>query len=309
MRLSLPTSRRACEVRMRFSKYHGTGNDFVMVEDLEDGFRPSAAFVLAACDRRTGVGADGVIRIARADEADFFMDYYNSSGEVAEMCGNGIRCLAKYVYDRGITTASELDVMTRAGLRHLEIQAQDGVATNVTVDMGHPAFERKAIPMTGDPDGRFIGWPLDVVERAFTATALSMGNPHCVLFLAQDERPETLNELDVPRLGRSVELRPDFPNRTNVEFVVVEDGRIHVRVWERGSGETMACGTGACAALVACSLSGRTGRAAELQFPGGILWVEWRDDDRVYLTGPAVCVFEGEFDDAWLSSLQEGAHL
>jgi diaminopimelate epimerase len=294
---------------MRFSKYHGTGNDFVMIEDLEDGFRPSAAFVVAACDRRTGVGADGVIRIAKAAEADFFMDYYNSSGEVAEMCGNGIRCLAKYVYERGITTASEIDVMTRAGLKHLEIDAQDGVVRNVTVDMGPPAFERKAIPMTGDQQARFVGQPFDVEERSFTATALSMGNPHCVLFLNRDEGPDTLAGLDVPRLGRSVEHRADFPNRTNVEFVVVEDGRIHVRVWERGSGETMACGTGACAALVACSLSGLTGRAAELQFPGGTLWVEWREDDRVYLTGPAVCVFEGEFDHAWLSLLQEGAHL
>jgi len=280
-----------------------------MIEDLEDGFRPSATFVVAACDRRRGVGADGVIRIARAAEADFFMDYYNASGEVAEMCGNGIRCLAKYVYDRGITTAPAIDVMTRAGLKHLEIDARDGVVRNVTVDMGPPAFERKAIPMSGDQEGRFVSQPLDVQGRSFTATALSMGNPHCVLFLDPDEGPETLGELDVPRLGRSVEMRPEFPNRTNVEFVAVASGRIHVRVWERGSGETMACGTGACAALVACSLSGLTGRAADLHFPGGILWVEWRADDRVYLTGPAVCVFDGEFDDAWLSMLQEGAHL
>src|SRR5207249_13665 len=144
---------------MRFSKYHGTGNDFVMIEDLGDELRLEAETIAALCDRHRGVGADGLIRIAPADEADFFMDYFNANGEVAEMCGNGIRCLAKLVYDRGLTSAREIDVLTRAGVKHLVIEAEDGVARTVTVDMGPPALERKAIPMTGEPTGTFVGQP------------------------------------------------------------------------------------------------------------------------------------------------------
>jgi diaminopimelate epimerase len=284
---------------MRFSKYHGTGNDFVMVEDLADRLRLGASTIAALCDRRRGVGADGLIRIAPADDADFFMDYYNAEGEPAEMCGNGIRCLAKYVYDRGITGRTELDVLTRAGVKHLVIDAEGGTVEAVTVDMGPPAFERKAIPMAGDPTGTHIGAPFEVEGRTYTSTALSMGNPHLVLFLPpQDD----LQAIEVGRIGPLIEHDAAFPNRTNVEFVKVVDGRIHMRVWERGVGETMACGTGACAALVASSLAGRTGRRAEIVFPGGVLGVDWRDDDHAFLTGPAVCVYDGELDVQWLTS-------
>jgi diaminopimelate epimerase len=283
---------------MRFAKYHGTGNDFVMVEDLEDALRLEEAVIAALCDRHRGVGADGLIRIVDGGEADFFMDYYNANGEPAEMCGNGIRCLAKYVYDRGLTSSTEIDVRTRGGLKHLVIGAEEGVAREVTVDMGTPALERKSVPMTGDPASRFVGEPLGVGGKTFIATAVSMGNPHCVLLLAPGE---DLATIDVPGLGSEVEHRPEFPNRTNVEFVTVEEGRIRMRVWERGSGETMACGTGACAALVACSLAGLTERETEIRFPGGVLRVAWRDDDHLFLTGPAVCVFEGEVDRAWLA--------
>jgi diaminopimelate epimerase len=290
---------------MRFSKYHGTGNDFVIVEDLDDRLRFDAEFVANLCDRHRGVGADGLIRIVRGGEADFFMDYYNADGRVAEMCGNGVRCLAKYVYDRGLTPSVEIDVETRAGRKRLSIEAADGIARTVTVDMGKPALERHAIPMTGDPAGTFIGLPLDVDGRSRRATALSMGNPHCVVFLDPDE---DVGDLDVARLGPSVERRPEFPERTNVEFVNVVDGRIHARVWERGSGATLACGTGACAGLVACALAGLTPRDAELEFPGGILRVSWRQDDRVFLTGPAAWVFDGELDESWLGlSLQTAA--
>jgi diaminopimelate epimerase len=285
---------------MRFAKYHGTGNDFVLVEDLENALELPQDLVAALCDRHRGVGADGLIRIAPADDADFFMDYYNADGEVAEMCGNGIRCLAKYVYDRGLTSATEIDVMTRAGAKHLVIGAEGGVAREVTVDMGPPALDRRAIPMVGEPAHRFIGQPFDVDGRTYTATAVSMGNPHCVLLVGAGE---DLAAIEVARLGPMVEHRPEFPNRANVEFVQVGDGRIHLRVWERGSGETMACGTGACAALVACSLAGLTGRSAEVEFPGGLLRVEWRDDDHLFLTGPAICVFEGELDRAWMGKL------
>jgi diaminopimelate epimerase len=286
---------------VKFSKYHGTGNDFVMVEDLADRLRPAAEMIAALCDRHRGVGADGLIRIAPAAGADFFMDYYNANGEVAEMCGNGIRCLAKYVFDRGLTRALEIDVETRAGTKHLVIEADGGVVLSVTVDMGEPAFDRKSIGMTGDATATFLQQPLEVGGRTYEAAALSMGNPHCVLFLPLGEGPEGLAALDVAGLGRSVEMRSDlFPDRTNVEFVTVAGGTINVRVWERGSGETMACGTGACAALVASALTGRTGRDAELRFPGGALGVSWRDDGHVSLTGPAVCVFDGEVAEDWL---------
>src|SRR5438105_4645129 len=243
---------------VRFAKYHGTGNDFVMVEDLQDALRLGPAEIRALCDRHRGVGADGQIRIAPADGADFFMDYSNADGEPAEMCGNGIRCLAKYAYDRGLTTANEIDVLTRAGIKHLVLEVEDGSVRLVTVDMGPPALERGAIPMAGDPHGRFVGEPLRVDGRAYTSTAVSMGNPHCVLFLGASD---DLERFEVSRIGPMVEHLPEFPNRTNVEFVRVEDGVIRLRVWERGSGETTACGTGACRALGA-------GRAAGLAGPG-----------------------------------------
>jgi diaminopimelate epimerase len=284
---------------VRFAKYHGTGNDFVMVEDMDDTVVLSPAVIAAMCDRHRGIGADGLIRIAPDDEADFFMDYYNANGEVAEMCGNGVRCLAKHVYDRGLTAATEIDVATRAGPKHLVIEAADGVAHRVTVDMGPPALDRKAIPMIGDPADRFVQQPMEVDGRTFTATALSMGNPHCVLFL---EDSDDLASMEVARLGTLVEHREEFPQRANVEFVKVQDGTVNVRVWERGSGETMACGTGACAALVASAVAGLTGREAEVEFPGGVLQVAWQPDDHVSLTGPAVFVFEGEVGLAWLRS-------
>jgi diaminopimelate epimerase len=287
---------------MRFSKYHGTGNDFVMIEDLADRIRLEPAAIAALCDRRRGVGADGVIRIAPADGAEFFMDYYNAEGAPAEMCGNGIRCLAKYVYDRGLTARTELDVLTRAGVKRLVLSASDGTAQAVTVDMGPPSFELATLPMAGDPAGTFVGQQFEAGGRRFTATAVSMGNPHLVLF---HDGAEDLTDLDVAGIGSAVERHEAFPNRTNVEFVTVVDGWVRVRVWERGVGETMACGTGACAALVACSLAGRTPRDADVEFPGGVLRVEWRADDHVFLTGPAVRVYDGELDEAWVASVGE----
>jgi diaminopimelate epimerase len=284
---------------MRFSKYHGTGNDFVMIDDLAKRIFLAPAAIAALCDRRRGVGADGLIRIAPAEDAPFFMDYYNAEGAPAEMCGNGIRCLAKYVYDRGLTAEREIEVLTRAGTKHLVLDVADGVVRAVTVDMGPPAFERRAIPMTGDPTGTFVGQPFEAGDRTYVATALSMGNPHIVLFL---DPADELSSVDVAGVGSSVEHHAAFPNRTNVEFVKVADDLIHIRVWERGVGETMACGTGACAALVASSLAGLTGRSAGVDFPGGRLGVTWAEDDHAFLTGPAVCVFDGELDDAWLAS-------
>jgi diaminopimelate epimerase len=280
-----------------FAKYHGTGNDFVMLEDLDDRIVLSADLVAALCDRHRGVGADGVIRIAPSDRGDFLMDYWNADGGVAEMCGNGVRCLAKYVYDRGLTSKATLDVDTRAGVKRLLLDAHNGEVASVRVDMGPPTLERGAIPVAGPPQERLIGEPFEADGRTWRATAVSMGNPHLVLLGTED--PMTL---DVTRIGPPLEHHPDFPEGTNVEFIRVRGPDVEVRVWERGSGATMACGTGACAALVAASLLGLVPRKATVRFPGGDLEVEWADDGRVYLSGPAAFVFEGQLSRAWLAA-------
>lgn len=281
---------------LRISKYHGTGNDFVMLEDLADVRPLSAGLVAALCDRRFGVGGDGVIRVTRTGEADFFMDYWNADGSVAEMCGNGIRCLAKLVYERGHTGATELDVGTRAGVKHLSLDVENGLVRAVTVGMGSPAFARGRIPMRGPEEETFLLEPFEAGGRTFKASAVSMGNPHLVLFTEEDP-----GRVDVRSIGPEVERHELFPERTNVEFVTVEDGGLKVRVWERGVGETLACGTGACAAFVAANEAGLVGRRASVGFPGGVLQVE-RRDDQVLLTGPAERVFEATLDDEWQRS-------
>jgi diaminopimelate epimerase len=281
----------------RIWKYHGTGNDFVMLEDLEDERPLTEDLVAALCDRHLGVGADGAIRVTHGqDGTHFFMDYRNADGSLAEMCGNGVRCLGKLVYERGFTTATELEVGTRGGTKHLSLDVADGVVRNVTVGMGPPLFARGRIPMTGPGGEPFLAEPFDVDGRTFKASAVSMGNPHLVLFVERDPA-----EVDVHALGPRIEHDERFPEKTNVEFVAVGDGSVRVRVWERGVGETMACGTGACAALVAANEAGLVPARAQVRFPGGTLVVE-RTDDEVLLTGPAERVFEAEIDDAWLDS-------
>lgn len=276
---------------MRFAKYHGTGNDFVLIEDLAGELTLAEPLVAGICDRRFGVGADGVIRIAPGVEGDFFMDYRNADGELAEMCGNGIRCLAKYVYDRTLTRGTDLLIETRAGMKPVVLHVDGDRVATVRVDMGEPVLARGAMPMAGAFDERFIEQPFVVDGVEYRATAVSMGNPHLVLFGAADLEP-----LDLASIGPMVEHHEDFPERTNVEFVRVRDGRIEARVWERGSGETMACGTGGCAAFVASNIAGLVGTEATVRFPGGELQVEWGNDGRIYLTGPAVHVFDGELD-------------
>lgn len=283
---------------LRIWKYHGTGNDFVMLEDLDDERPLVQEQVAALCDRRRGVGADGVIRVTRGvgDGADFFMDYRNADGSLAEMCGNGVRCLGKLVYERGFTTATELEVGTRAGTKHLSLDVEGGAVRAVTVGMGAPAFSRSEIPMAGPPDQPFLTEAFEVDGRTFKASAVSMGNPHLVLFVERDP-----DELDVRELGPRIEHDARFPEKTNVEFVAIQDGAVKARVWERGSGETMACGTGACAALVAANEAGLVPARAEVRFPGGTLVVE-RTDAEVFLTGPAERVFEATIDGAWLGA-------
>jgi diaminopimelate epimerase len=285
---------------VRVSKYHGTGNDFVMIEDLDDLVTLTPALVAGLCDRHRGIGGDGVIRIAPSDRADFFMDYWNQNGEVAEMCGNGIRCLAKLVYERGRTDRDEIDVDTRSGVKQLRLTVEGGEVTGVTVDMGPPAFRRGEIPMTGEPGEEFAEVPFEVEGVEYRATAVSMGNPHLVLIGESDPA-----EVDIPRLGPQLEHHEDFPQRTNVEFVRIEDGAVRLRVWERGSGETMACGTGACAALAAASRAGLVPRRAPVIYPGGELEVEWAADDRLFLTGPATFVFDTDIDAGAAEALGE----
>jgi diaminopimelate epimerase len=279
-------------------KYHGTGNDFVMLEDLDDERPLTSELVAALCDRRFGVGADGVIRVTGGGKSGgaFFMDYRNADGSLAEMCGNGVRCLGKLVYERGHTTETELDVGTRAGMKHLTLDVDDGVVRSVTVGMGAPTFERAKIPMLGPSEEPFLTEPFEVIGVTFKASALSMGNPHLVLFVESDP-----DRVPVGEIGPAAEHHQLFPAKTNVEFVAVDDGGLKVRVWERGSGETMACGTGACAALVAANEAGLVSSRANVWFPGGVLDVE-RRDDQVLLTGPAERVFEATLEEAWLRS-------
>jgi diaminopimelate epimerase len=281
-------------------KYHGTGNDFVMLEDV-GGERPlSRELVTALCDRHVGVGADGVIRVVRGDRASgasFFMDYWNAEGAPAEMCGNGIRCLGKLVFERGLTDATELDVGTRAGVKHLRLDVGRGAVRAVTVGMGPPTLARGEIPMTGgDPAEPFLLEPFEVEGRTYKASAVSMGNPHLVLFVEEDP-----SNVDVQRIGPALDHDARFPNRTTVEFVAVDGDGLKLRVWERGVGETMACGTGACAALVAANEAGLVPRRAPVRSPGGELLIE-RADDEVLLTGPAERVFEASLDEAWLEA-------
>ena len=287
----------------QFAKYQGTGNDFVMIEDPRDRLSLSPELVAALCDRQFGVGADGLIRVTgpegaaaaglrdQAREANLFMDYYNADGATAEMCGNGIRCLAKLAWERGLTDRTELAVATRGGLKRVWYRPKGGEVSEATVDMGPPSFRRSDIPMEGPPDERFLTEPLEYDGMSFKASAVSMGNPHLVLFVDRDP-----DAMDVRRIGPDLERDPRFPNRTNVELVAPDGGGIKVRVWERGVGETMACGTGACASLVAAHLAGLVPRRAKVKFPGGTLHLEWREDGPVEMTGPAQRVFDGSLD-------------
>jgi diaminopimelate epimerase len=280
--------------RLAFSKYQGTGNDFVMVVDLDDERPLAPEEVAALCDRRTGVGADGVIRLVGAVEggARLFMDYANADGSVAEMCGNGIRCVGVLAHEQGLVDGLTFDVATRAGVKRLELRTDDGGVGSVTVGMGSANFTLASIPMRGPAWETFLGQPFEIgPDMTLTASAVSMGNPHLVLFV--DEDPARYH---VGHIGPALERHERFPEGTNVEFARVDGDRIDVRVWERGSGETMACGSGACAVAVAANEAGLTPARVTIRFPGGDLEVERREGGEVCLTGPAVHVFDGTVD-------------
>ena len=276
---------------MRFTKMHGLGNDYVYVDAFVEEVADPAAAARFVSDRRFGIGSDGLILIHPSPRADLRMEMYNADGSRGEMCGNGIRCCAKYVHDRRGFRKPRLTAETDAGVKELDLVIEGGKVTAVRVNMGAPILERSQIPMQGPP-GRVVAEPLSVQDHAFPATAVSMGNPHCVLFVEDPER------FPVETVGRVIENLPMFPNRTNVEFVkVVSRTEVVQRTWERGSGETFACGTGACAVMVAGRLNGLLDAKATIHLKGGDLLVEWEGEGAsVYKTGPAVEVFRGEID-------------
>jgi diaminopimelate epimerase len=267
---------------LQFTKMHGAGNDFVFLDCLKNNIDDLASIAKKLCDRRFGIGADQLLTVHPSQVADFKMEIYNADGSQVEMCGNGIRCFAKYVYDHGITQKRQLEVETLAGIIRPKI-----VGDLVEVDMGEPILDGRKIPV--DADGEIKNWPLTVDGKTYEVTCVSMGNPHCVVYL------DDIDSLDLEKLGAHFEHHKFFPKRVNTEFVkIISPSEVRQRTWERGAGETWACGTGASAVAVAGVLTGRTGRKVTIHLKGGDLVIEWRDNGRVYMTGGATEVFHGK---------------
>lgn len=293
-----------------FVKIHGAGNDFVFIEDLGDEVTLAPEQIARLCDRHFGIGADGVILVkpATVDGCDASMCYYNSDGTTAQMCGNGVRCFAKYLVDRGIVDASRgyVDVQTLAGPKHIEFELDDaGKLALASVDMGRPILEPGLVPTTlgADGDGAVVEQELDTSVGTFQVSCVSMGNPHCVIFMPDRGFFDDPDSFEISRIGSSIETDAAFPEKCNVEFAFVagDGGGIHspeilMRVWERGCGETFACGTGACATGVAAFLSGRSGRVNDLHLRGGTLHIVYREDGEVIMTGPAEESFIGKVE-------------
>lgn len=279
---------------MKFTKMHGLGNDYVYVncfeEDLCGVDLPELSRQIS--DRHFGVGGDGLILILPSERADFRMRVFNNDGSEAKNCGNGLRCVSKYVYDHGLTSKQTFTVETLGGIMTpIVYPGEDGKVEQISIDMGEPHFERSAIPMTGIPEEQAVEEIIEVEDVTFTMTAVSMGNPHAVIFV------DEVDEDEVCQYGPKIEFHEWFPERTNVEFIQIDNRQeILFRVWERGTGVTLACGTGACAAAVAACLSGKTDRKVTVHLAGGDLFIEWREsDNRVIMTGPATEVFSGVY--------------
>jgi diaminopimelate epimerase len=276
---------------MRFTKMHGAGNDYVYVDCFRNPIpHDPPGLSRAMSDRHTGVGADGLILICPSDKADARMRMFNADGSEAEMCGNGVRCVAKFLYEHGLVRKNTLAIETGRGVLALDLEIQSGSVRQVRVDMGEPILDAARIPTTlpGDPP---VNVPLQIGDRRFQVTCVSMGNPHCIIFV------DALTDELVCGVGPKVETHAEFPRRTNTEFVQVNGpDAVVMRVWERGSGETLACGTGACAVAVAGVLTGKTQRRVVVHLRGGDLRLYWSEtDNHVYMTGPAVEVFSGDW--------------
>lgn len=273
---------------MKFTKMQGVGNDYIYINGFETILPHLASLAVKMSDRHFGVGSDGLVIILPSEMADFRMRMFNADGTEAEMCGNAARCVGKYLYEHGMTDKTELTLETLAGVKRIFLDVTDGKVTSVKVDMGEPQLSPNALPVVL-PGHRVVSQPIEACGHCFSMTCVSMGNPHAVIFL------DDLQAYDLHAIGHAIETHRLFPNRTNVEFVkVLVPDMLQMRVWERGAGETLACGTGACASLVAAVLNNRSRRAATLRLAGGDLQIEWNEtSNHVFMTGDAVTVFEG----------------
>lgn len=276
---------------MKFTKMHGAGNDYIYVNAMLEQIDDPSSLSKKLSDRHFGVGSDGLVLILPSTKADFRMRMFNSDGSEAEMCGNASRCIGKYVYDKGLTKKTSVSLETKAGIKILELHVENGSVKSVRVDMGEPILDPESIPVKVQGDNA-IKVPVKVKGTEYTITAVSMGNPHAVLFT------EGIDKIDLTSVGPEFEKNIVFPKYTNTEFVeMLSPDHVKMRVWERGAGETLACGTGACAVLVAGVLRGLLENEATIDLLGGSLKIEWnKSDNHVYMTGGATTVFEGEID-------------
>lgn len=287
-------------MKFKFTKMQGCGNDYIYVNGFTEKIpqEEKTELVRHISDRHFGIGGDGVIFINPSLEADFEMEMYNADGSRAEMCGNGIRCVAKYVYDKGLTDKTDISVISYGQIKYLQLFLKEGQVDTVRVNMGAPELRPERIPVTVAEAGmplekeRIVNAPIIVQGKEYKMTCVSMGNPHAVIFL------EDVTNLEIEQIGPYFENHERFPKRINTEFVKVLDKKtVQMRVWERGTGETLACGTGCCATVVACILNGLTNEKVTVKLLGGEIEIEWdREANLVYMTGPAVTVFEGEYD-------------
>ena len=274
---------------MKFTKMQGIGNDYVYVNCFQEKVENPGEIAKMVSDRHFGIGSDGLILIKPSDVADFEMDMYNSDGSRGAMCGNGIRCVAKYVYDYGLTHKTSITVNTASGIKYLDLTIENGKAVQIRVNMGTPILEASKIPVISEKE-KVIDEPIVAGNKEYRITAVSMGNPHAVTYI------DDVKGLDIEKIGPQFEHHSIFPDRLNTEFVKVLDrNTVEMRVWERGSGETLACGTGACAVAVASILNGYTEDEVTVKLLGGDLKIYWdRKENLVYMTGPAEVVFDGE---------------
>lgn len=277
---------------MQFTKMHGAGNDYIYVNCFKETVANPEKTAIQVSDRHFGIGADGLVLICPSDKADFFMDIYNADGSRAKMCGNATRCVAKYVYDNKMTDCDEITLETLSGIKVIKMTVENGKAVAARVNMGVPILEGGIIPTNFDGK-TVVSQKLAIEDKAYAVTCVSMGNPHCIVYT------DDVQTLDLPRIGPDFENHPMFPDRINTEFIrVVSATELDMRVWERGSGETLACGTGACAAVVASVLNGYCKRGADVKVNllGGTLFINWSENGEVYMTGPAETVCTGNID-------------
>ncbi len=275
---------------MKFTKMHGCGNDYICVDCMEKIIENAVKTAIQVSDRHFGIGSDGLILICPSDIADFRMEMYNADGSEGKMCGNGVRCIAKYVYEYGLTKKQQISVETKAGIKELDLTVQDGKVVLVKVNMGKAVFTASEIPVEADVD-TLIGYEVNVAGKEYHITCVSMGNPHAVTFV------EDTKILPLEKIGPEFEHHKMFPDRVNTEFVqVLNRKEVSMRVWERGSGETLACGTGACAVAAACVENGKTEREITVHLLGGDLLLRYEEDGTVWMTGPAAIICDGEID-------------